>query len=158
MSGHVTDLGAGQLDRGGEQQANSVVQPVLSKVDQQLLSEWNATSVDYPLEDCLHEHFEAQVVRTPDAVAVVFEGTSLTYRELDRKANQLARYLRSLGVRPNDLVAICMERSLDLVVALLGTQKSGGAYVPVDPVYPKDRVVFLLGGVGGRVLSRSRVA
>ncbi len=104
--------------------------PILPDEEQRLLSEWNSTSVDYPLEDCLHEHFEAQVSRTPDSVAVVFEGASLTYRELDRKANQLARYLRSLGVGPNDLVAICMERSLELVIALLGTLKSGGAYVP----------------------------
>jgi len=158
MPRHVMNSGAGQLDRVGEQQANSDVQSVLSKVDQRLLSEWNATSVDYPLEGCLYEHFEAQVSRTPDAVAVVFEGARLTYLELDRKANQLARYLRSLGVRPNDLVAICMERSLDLVVALLGTLKSGGAYVPVDPDYPKERVDFMLEDLGGLVLSQSKIA
>ncbi len=158
MPGHDTIPDADQLDRVGKRQANSNAQPILPDEEQRLLSEWNSTSVDYPLEDCLHEHFEAQVSRTPDSVAVVFEGASLTYRELDRKANQLARYLRSLGVGPNDLVAICMERSLELVIALLGTLKSGGAYVPIDPDYPKERVDFMLEDVGGLVLSQSEIA
>ncbi|MCC5666157.1 amino acid adenylation domain-containing protein [Nostoc sp. CHAB 5784] len=111
---------------------------------EQLLVEWNDTKTDYPQEKCIHQLFEAQVEKTPDAVAVVFENQQLTYRELNNRANQLAHYLQKLGVKPEELVAICVERSLEMVVGLLGILKAGGAYIPLDPAYPQERLVFML--------------
>ena len=110
----------------------------------QILSSFNSTSRPYELDRSLHELIEAQAARTPDATAVVFEGSSLTYAELDRRANQLARYLQSLGVGPEVLVGICVERSVEVVVGLLGILKAGGAYVPIDPTYPRDRLAYML--------------
>jgi len=109
-----------------------------------LLVEWNNTYRDYPQDKCIHELFEATVERTPEAVAVVFEGEQLTYRELNARANQLAHYLQTLGVGPEVLVGICVERSLEMIVGLLGILKAGGAYVPLDPAYPGERLVFML--------------
>jgi amino acid adenylation domain-containing protein len=110
----------------------------------QLLVEWNRTEVAYPKDRCLHELIEEQVERTPEAVAVVFEDTKLTYRQLNERASQLARQLQKLGVGPDTLVGICVERSLEMVVGLLGILKAGGAYVPLDPSYPKERLAFML--------------
>jgi amino acid adenylation domain-containing protein len=110
----------------------------------QLLVEWNATQSDYPLDKCIHQLFEAQVEQTPNAIAVVFEEQQLTYRELNDRANQLAHHLQTLGVGADQLVGICMERSLEVVVGLLGILKAGGAYVPLDPEYPQERLTFLL--------------
>src|ERR1019366_2637470 len=111
---------------------------------QRLLVEWNDTKTDCPRDLCIHQLFEAQVERTPDAIAVVFEAEQLTYGELNRRANQLAHHLRELGVGPEVLVAICLERSLEMVIGLLGILKAGGAYVPMDPAYPKERLAFML--------------
>ena len=110
----------------------------------QLVLEWNDTQADYPTDTCIHQFFEAQVERTPDAVAVVFEDQQLTYWELNSKANQLAHYLQKLGVGPEVLVGICVERSLSMVIGLLGILKAGGAYVPLDPAYPQERLSFIL--------------
>jgi amino acid adenylation domain-containing protein len=110
----------------------------------QIIVEWNATNTEYPQDTCVHQLFEAQVERTPSAVAVVFEGEQLTYRELNARANQLAHYLQQLGVGPEVLVGICVERSLDMVVGLLGILKAGGAYVPLDPAFPSERLAFML--------------
>ncbi|MEH1954356.1 amino acid adenylation domain-containing protein [Nostoc sp.] len=119
--------------------------PMLTQSEErQLLIEWNDTQVDYAFDKCIHQLFEEQVERTPDAVAVVFENQQLTYRELNSRANQLAYYLQSLGVKPDVLVGICVERSLEMVVGLLGILKAGGAYVPLDPEYPQDRLSFML--------------
>ncbi|HUO16568.1 MAG TPA: AMP-binding protein, partial [Verrucomicrobiae bacterium] len=119
--------------------------PLLTDGERQhLLVEWNNTRTDYPREACIHHLFEAQAARTPNAVAVIFENTQFTYCELNARANQLARYLVNLGVGPNVLVGICVERSLDMVVGLLGILKAGGAYVPVDPAFPADRIAFML--------------
>ncbi len=119
--------------------------PLLTAVEQQqLLVDWNNTWVDYPEDKCIHQLFEQQVQRTPDALAVVFDNQQLTYQQLNCRANQLAHYLRSLGVKPDVLVGICIERSLDMVVALLGILKAGGAYLPLDPEYPQDRLSFML--------------
>ena len=111
---------------------------------QQVVSEWNATARDYPLDRCVHELFEAQVARSPEAVALQFEGQSLSYRELNERANQLAHHLRTLGVRPDVLVGVCMERSVELAVALLATLKAGGAYVPLEAGYPAARLVHMI--------------
>jgi len=119
--------------------------PLLTPAERHtLLVEWNDTQVDYPKDVCIHQLFEAQVDRTPDAIAVVFEDKQLTYRELNRRANQVAHHLRSLGVGPDTLVGICVERSLEMVVGLLGILKAGGAYVPLDPAYPQERLAFML--------------
>jgi amino acid adenylation domain-containing protein len=127
--------------------------PVLTQAEQhQLLVDWNVTKRDYPKDKCIHELFEAQVERSPDAVAVVFESRQLTYRELNRKANQLAHYLRKHGVGAEVLVAICMERSLEMLVGLLGILKAGGAYVPLDPDCPKERLGFMLEDIQTSVL------
>src|SRR6202789_4038132 len=109
-----------------------------------VLYEWNDTAVEYPRDKCIHELFEEQVERTPDATAVVFEDTSLSYGELNRRANQLAHYLRELGVRPDVRVGICVERGLEMVVGLLAILKAGGAYVPLDPAYPSARLRYML--------------
>jgi amino acid adenylation domain-containing protein len=119
--------------------------PLLTEAErQQLLVQWNETQVSYPKDLCIHQLFEAQVERTPDAVAVVFEDQQLTYRELNAQANQLACYLQALGVGAEVLVAICMERSLEMIVGLLGILKAGGAYVPLDLAYPQERLACIL--------------
>ncbi|BAY23196.1 non-ribosomal peptide synthase [Calothrix sp. NIES-2100] len=110
----------------------------------QLLVDWNNTATDYPQGKCIHNLFEEWVEKTPDAVAVVFENQQLTYRELNDRANQLAHQLQTLGVKPDVLVGICVERSLEMIVGLLGILKAGGAYVPLDPNYPSDRLAFML--------------
>ncbi|MFQ5796950.1 MAG: condensation domain-containing protein, partial [Candidatus Bipolaricaulia bacterium] len=111
---------------------------------QQVLLGWNDTASDYPREACLQELIETQVERTPEAIAVSMEGESLSYHELNSRANQLAHYLRNRGVRPEVRVAIYMERSLEMLVGLLGILKAGGAYVPLDPDYPRERLAFML--------------
>ena len=109
-----------------------------------LLIEWNDTSVEYPRNECLHQLFETQVKRTPEAMAVVYEGTALTYRQLNCRANQLGHYLETLGVEPETLVGLFMERSLEMVIGIYGILKAGGAYVPLDPEYPPDRVAYMI--------------
>ena len=119
--------------------------PLLTRYEKhQLLTEWNGTERDFPKQKCIHQLFEEQVERSPDAIAVVFEEQQLTYRELNQRANQLARYLRKFGAGPEALVGLCIERSLDMIVGLLGILKAGGAYVPLDPEYPKERLAFML--------------
>ncbi|WP_250855347.1 non-ribosomal peptide synthetase, partial [Anabaena sp. PCC 7938] len=117
---------------------------ITEKEKHQLLIEWNQTQTDYHQDQCIHQLFEEQVERTPDAVAVVFEQVQLTYRELNKRANQLANYLQTLGVKAEVLVGICTERSLEMIVGILGILKAGGAYVPLDIVYPQERLAFML--------------
>ena len=127
--------------------------PLLTEAERhQQLVEWNPTDAEYPKDKCIHQLFEAQVERTPDAVAVVFEDKSLTYRELNRKANQLAHYLQQLGVGPEVLVGIYVERSLEMIVGILGIFKAGGAYVPLDPAYPQERQAFKLADTQAKVM------
>ncbi|MEH1793156.1 amino acid adenylation domain-containing protein [Nostoc sp.] len=142
MSSHFVTLLAG-IVTNPQQQISQL--PLLTEVEQrQLLVEWNDTQADYPSDKCIHQLFEEQVKLTPDAVAVVFENQQLTYDQLNYRANQLAHYLRSLGVKPDALVGICVERSLEMVVGLLGILKAGGAYLPLDPEYPTERLHFML--------------
>lgn len=127
--------------------------PILTETERhQLLVEWNDTRTDYPRDKCIHQLFEEQVKRSPDAVAVVFEDEKLTYRELNEQSNQLAHYLIKHGVGPEVLVGICMERSLDMIIGLLGILKAGGAYVPLDPTFPHDRLAFMLKDSKARIL------
>src|SRR5712692_6319059 len=109
-----------------------------------LIKGFNQTATEYPRDKCAHELFEAQVERTPEAVAVVFHDEQLTYRQLNTRANQVAHHLRRFGVGPESLVGICVERSLEMVIGLLGILKAGGAYVPIDPAYPCERLSFML--------------
>ncbi len=155
MAGHFQTLLQGIVAHPEQRIAEL---PILTEAERhQLLVEWNDTKTDYPTDKCIHELFEAQVERTPDAVAVVLpaehdEDQQLTYRELNARANQLAHYLRTLGVGPEVLVGLCVERSLEMIVGLLGILKAGGAYVPLDPSYPTERLNFMLEDAGVPVL------
>ncbi|NDJ23257.1 amino acid adenylation domain-containing protein [Nostoc sp. B(2019)] len=109
-----------------------------------LLVQWNATQAANPINYCIHQLFEQQVEKTPESVAVVYDNQQLTYLELNQRANQLAHHLQRLGVKPDAPVGICLERSLEAAVAILGTLKAGGACVPLDPTYPPERLAFML--------------
>ncbi|MDZ7967784.1 MAG: amino acid adenylation domain-containing protein [Nostoc sp. DedSLP03] len=127
--------------------------PLLSECERhQLLVEWNDTYTPYPQSKCIHQLFEEQVEKTPNALAVVYEDESLTYQQLNLRANQLAHYLQSLGVGAEVLVGICVERSPLMIVGLLGILKAGGAYVPLDPAYPQERLAFMLEDAQVKVL------
>ncbi|NJR53713.1 MAG: amino acid adenylation domain-containing protein [Acaryochloris sp. CRU_2_0] len=120
--------------------------PLLTEAEQhQLLIQWNPPRLEDHCSQCIHELFEEQVARSPHSVAVVLADQSLTYAELNAKANRLAYYLRSHGVQPDQLVGLCVERSLEMSVGILGILKAGGAYVPLDPAYPLERLAFILG-------------
>ena len=119
-----------------------------AKERHQLLTQWNATAVDYPRGRCVHELFSEQAQRTPEAIAVVFEDQQLSYAQLEARSNQLAHYLQGLGVGPEVLVGLCVERSLEMIVGLLGILKAGGAYLPLDPGYPSERLAYLMQDAG----------
>lgn len=119
--------------------------PLLTAGEQhQMLVQWNHTQTNYCQDTCIHHLFEAKVKENPDAIAVIFKDEQLTYRELNDRANKLARYLQSQGVQPEVIVGICVQRSLQMVIGLLGILKAGGAYVPLDPSYPPERLQFML--------------
>jgi amino acid adenylation domain-containing protein len=119
--------------------------PLLTEAERhQVLVQWNETRAEYPRDRCVHELFEAQVERWPEAIAVSFGEEKLTYQELNRRANKVAHYLRRLGLGPEVLTGICMERSWEMVVGILGILKAGGSYVPLDPAYPKERLAWML--------------
>jgi amino acid adenylation domain-containing protein len=119
--------------------------PLLTPAEQQqILVEWNATAAAYPKDRCLHELVAEQARKTPEALALVMGDRHLTYRELDTRADQMARHLQQLGVRADTLVAVCVDRCPEMVVALLAILKAGGAYVPLDPEYPEDRLAYML--------------
>jgi non-ribosomal peptide synthetase component F len=118
--------------------------PILTEAERnRILYEWNDTRAEYP-DVCVHELFERQAARTPDAPAVVFQGQQLSYRVLNERANQLGHYLRKRGIGPELLVGVSMERSPEMLIGLLGIWKAGGAYVPMDPTYPKERLSFMV--------------
>ncbi|MCY1078719.1 non-ribosomal peptide synthetase [Archangium lansingense] len=119
---------------------------------QRVLTEWNDTRADFPANACIHDLFEAQVARTPEATAVVYEDTTLTFRQLDERANQLARHLLASGLRVEERVGLCVERSLDMVVGMLGVLKAGGAFVPLDPGLPPERLAYMLENSGARLV------
>jgi amino acid adenylation domain-containing protein/non-ribosomal peptide synthase protein (TIGR01720 family) len=142
MMGHVETLLESMI--ASPEQRLSELSLLTEAERHQLLVTWNYTQTEYPKDQCIHQLFEAQVERTPDAIAVVFENQQLTYQDLNQKANQIAHYLQTLGVKPDVFVGICIERSLDMVIGLLGILKAGGAYVPLDPSHPKERLAFLI--------------
>jgi len=148
MLGHLQTLLSGMV-ANPEQRCSDL--PLLTAAEQhQLLVEWNTTQVNYPREKCIHQLFEEQVERIPEAIAVVMPSTGqgadkqLTYRELNGRANQLAYHLKQLGVGQSTFVAMSMERSIEMIVAMLGILKVGGVYVPLDPAYPQERLAFML--------------
>ncbi len=133
--------------------------PLLTPADRELLASWNRTDAAYPVGECINEHFEAQAARTPEAEAVVAGERRLTYAELNRRANRLARRLSDMGVGPETLVGLYLERSPDLLVAVLAVLKAGGAYVPLDPAYPGERVAAVVDDAGlGVILTQGALA
>jgi surfactin family lipopeptide synthetase A len=154
MVGHLQTVLAGVVAQPNQTIATL---PMLTAPErQQILVTWNHTEVNYPHNQGIHQLVEQQVERTPDAIAVVFEQQQLTYRQLNNRANQLARLLQRLGVGPEVLVGIYVERSLEMVVGVLGILKAGGAYVPLDPAYPQDRLAFMLADTQAPVLVTQR--
>lgn len=142
MAGHLQTLLAGIVDRP----ATPIAQlPLLTPAERhQILVEWNDTWTDYPADQGIQQLFEAQAEQTPERTALVFEDTHLTYRQLNERANQLAHYLLTLGVKPGDFIGLCLERSLEMIIGTLAILKAGGAYVPLDPAYPAERLAFML--------------
>jgi amino acid adenylation domain-containing protein/non-ribosomal peptide synthase protein (TIGR01720 family) len=141
MLAHLRTLLEGMADRRAVKLKDL---SLLSEAErQQAISGWNQT-ISYPKGECLQERFEKQVESTPDAIAVIYENESLSYAELNHRANRLAHHLRDLGVVPDQLVGLRIERSIEMVIGILGILKAGGAYLPLDPAYPKDRVAFML--------------
>ncbi|ETX03443.1 MAG: hypothetical protein ETSY1_00010, partial [Candidatus Entotheonella factor] len=127
--------------------------PLLSEAErQQVLLAWNNTRTTYPHDLCIHQLFEHRVEQQPDAIALVFDETCLTYSQLNRRANQLAHYLQELGVGPEVMVGLCLERSPEMVVGVLGILKAGGAYLPLDPAYPRERLTFMLADTNAPVI------
>jgi amino acid adenylation domain-containing protein len=127
-------------------------QPLLLPEEQEMLKQWNDTAADHPRTQSIHGLFERQAQRTPDALALVWGSERITYRDLDQRANQVAHRLQSLGVGPEVVVAVFMDRTPELVVALLAILKAGGAYLPLDPAYPKERIRFMMEDVNAQVL------
>jgi amino acid adenylation domain-containing protein len=142
MLGHFQTLLESVVADPGQRISDSAL--LTDEERRRLVVDWNQTGRDYPLDRCLHQLFTTQVNRTPRAVALSSEEGELTYRELGRRSNQLAHFLQGLGVGPNVVVGICLERSLDMVVGILGVLKAGGAYLPLDPGYPPERLAFIL--------------
>ena len=127
--------------------------PILTRVERErVLRTWNDSRVEFPGGSTIHDLFEAQVARTPDAEAIVWGTEALTYGELDRRANQLAHYLHSRDVGRGVLVGVCVPRSLEMVVSILAILKSGGSYVPLDPEYPRDRQAFMFRDSGATLV------
>ncbi len=154
LRGHLQTLLSAALERPD---APLGTLPFLTQAERHtLLHEWNATAVEFPREQCLHMLFERAAETCPDAPAVVCAGRRLTYAALDARANRLARHLRGLGVGPGVLVGIAVERTPEMVVGLLAIAKSGGAYVPMDPAYPAERLGFMLADSGVKVLLTQR--
>ena len=119
---------------------------------QQILVDWNNTATSYPREKCIHELFEEQVRRIPDAVALVFNDRQLTYDALNKKANQLAHHLKKQGIRPEVIVGLALDRSVEMIVGLLAILKAGGAYLPLDPSYPRERLAFMVQQTNARII------
>ncbi|MGZ6501856.1 MAG: amino acid adenylation domain-containing protein, partial [Tumebacillaceae bacterium] len=150
MAGHFINLLQSVAENPGQLVAAI---PLLTAWErQQLLIDWNRTQADFPDDRCVQELFEEQVKRTPHAQALIFENETMTYTELNQRANQLAHHLRKRGVGVDKFVGICVERSLEMIICMLGVLKAGGAYVPLDPTYPSERLAYMLEDVQVEVL------
>ncbi|MEH2050450.1 amino acid adenylation domain-containing protein [Nostoc sp.] len=150
MAGHFAVLLQGIVDNP-HQNINTL--PLVAEDERQQLQIWNQTQTDYPLNQTLVELFETQVAKNPNNLALVFESQSLTYQQLNQRANQLAHYLiQNHQIQPDTLIGICVERSLEMIIGVLGVLKAGGAYVPIDPNYPQERIGLMLEDSGTSVL------
>jgi non-ribosomal peptide synthetase component F/acyl carrier protein len=118
--------------------------PMLTEQELNTIKEWHQIDSEYSKNACLHQLFEERVEKTPDAIAIVFEDRQLTYQQLNQKANQIAHYLHSQGIKPEDKIGLCVDRSLEMIAGILGILKAGGAYVPLDTTYPQERLNFIL--------------
>lgn len=156
MLGHFRTLLEGVVDNP-DQLVSEL--PLLTEGERhQLRVEWNDTQTEYPKDSCIHQLFESQVERTPEAVAMDFEEDRLTYRELNRGANQLAHYLNARGIGPENVVGLYMERSAAMVIAILGIVKAGGAYLPLDPSFPPGRLKFMIEDSGATLVLTHRLS
>ncbi len=151
IAARITHL-AGALATIPEDTAITALSLVPDAEREMLLNDWNATEIAYAENLCIHQHFEAQVDKTPDAPALAYRGETLSYAELDRRANQLAHVLREMGVGPNMPVGLHVRRSVELLVGALGILKAGGAYLPLDPAYPSDRIDLYIEDSGAKVI------
>ena len=142
MLGHFRNLLSAVIEN--PEQPLARIPLVSAQERDQILVEWNSTAAEYPRDLCIHRAFELQADRTPDSIALMFQGKGLTYRELNANANRLAHYLTKKGVRPGNLIGVSLDRSPEMVVALLGVLKTGAAYVPLDPSYPVERLAFMI--------------
>ncbi|HWK90397.1 MAG TPA: amino acid adenylation domain-containing protein, partial [Longimicrobium sp.] len=149
MLGHLTRL---MREAAAQPETSVWALPMLADEERAALLEMGAASAARPVADTLHGRFAARAARSPDAIALTFEGQALTYRALDERANRLARHLRGLGAGPDVLVGLCVERSLETVIGILGILKAGAAYLPLDPAYPDDRLAYMLDDSGARVV------
>jgi len=154
MAGHLETILQGFVQNPDQRLSRLPLMPERER--HELLVEWNSTQAEFPEGECLHELFQLHVKQSPDATALVCESERLTYGELNRRANRLARHLQKLGVGPEVLVGICLTRSVDMVVSMLAVLKAGGAYVPLDPAYPADRLAFILEDAKAPVLLTQR--
>ncbi len=150
MLGHLQTLLEGMI--ANPEKSLKDLEILTTAEKHQLLVEWNDTTADYSQQVCLHQLFEAQVKRNPDAIAIVFEHQHLTYGELNRQANQLAHHLKTLGVGPDTFVSVYMNRGLEMIPALLGILKAGGAYIPLEPTFPNARVEWILDSLDVRLV------
>ncbi len=149
---HQQNLLAGACQNSGKPVSEI---PMLGADEQnRIVHEWNSTAAAYP-NSCIHELFERQAAKTPDLAAVVYQGTTLSYRQLNERANQVAHYLRNRGVGPETLVGVCLNRTPEMVIGLVGIWKAGGAYVPLDPAYPQDRLSFMMNDSAAKFLLTS---
>lgn len=150
MAGHFKMLLKGIVDNPSQKISEL---PILTEEERhKLLVEFNNTKAEYPKDKCVHQLFEEQAEKIPDAVAVVFEDKQITYKELNEKANQLAHHLQTIGVGPEVFVGICTNRTIEMIAGILGILKAGGAYIPMDPDYPADRLSFYLQDAGAEIL------
>ncbi|GFE67460.1 non-ribosomal peptide synthetase [Chroococcus sp. FPU101] len=153
MIGHFQTIIAAILTNSKVQTRYISSLPLLTQTEkQQILEEWNNTKTEYPKTCGLHQLFEEQVKRTPNTIALILENQQLTYQELNQQANQVAHYLQNLGVKPEDRIGICIDRTFHLIIGLLGILKTGAAYVPLDPNYPSERLAFTIQDAGCSVI------
>ncbi|MBK8549759.1 MAG: non-ribosomal peptide synthase/polyketide synthase [Ignavibacteria bacterium] len=156
MTGHFKEL-LKSVVKDPQQKVGSI--PMLTKSEEhQLLTEFNDTAAEYPEDGNILDLFEEHVLKTPDKTAIVFEDQHLTYKELNERSNQLAHYLESIGIKKEALVPVCIERSTDMLVAILGVLKSGGAFVPIDPGYPEERIRYMLEDTGTKIVLTSEAS